>query len=504
MILAFRRRLPLALGLLALALAPTSASAAVWGSFDASRVNYEGGVLSVGEEHDQLRALITANGDSLAAGTPTLTANYLDGVDIFYTSLLNTNAAVLSNDEQAALASWVNAGGTLIVSADIFPLRFYESFTTQFGITGYVNTMGASATPVVDHPLTVGVTSLSVITQSAFTYGDDALMVYQADDGNVFMIVLEPDTGFCSGGRILVLGDHNLFTDSSINLADNTLGAQNMVEWAADPPGLGCDCGNGMLDPGEGCDDGNASSSDDCPASCQPATCGDGYVLAGVEACDDGDDDDTDACTSTCQPAACGDGFVQVDVEACDDANGVDTDACPGGCQLAACGDGYVFAGFEECDDGNGADGDGCTALCDFEGGESSSTGGGSSSTEGGASSDGGETGNTSDPETTGGPTGDNVDDTSSNGSASGTATMTEGSESGSASAEAGAETSAETSSEASGGSDGDTAGSDDVGGCGCDLDRRDAPTWLVLIVIAGVTRPRRARATTWSGRSAR
>jgi hypothetical protein len=65
-------------------------------------------------------------------------------------------------------------------------------------------------------------------------------------------------------------------------------------------------CGNHIVDAGEECDDGNDIETDDCVA-CKLATCGDGFVHAGVELCGDAL---TDACTSpsenTCQVTPCG------------------------------------------------------------------------------------------------------------------------------------------------------------------------------------------------------
>ncbi|MBK7826810.1 DUF4215 domain-containing protein [Nannocystis sp.] len=150
-------------------------------------------------------------------------------------------------------------------------------------------------------------------------------------------------------------------------------------------------CGDGQVGVGEACDDGDADNSDECLASCEVASCGDGFVHAGVEACDDGnqnggdgcepdctlgecgdgvvqggeqcDDgngDNADDCLATCLNASCGDGFVRAGVEACDDGNASDTDACVQGCVAASCGDGFVQAGTEQCDDGNQTPGDGC------------------------------------------------------------------------------------------------------------------------------------------------
>src|SRR5262249_4569774 len=66
-------------------------------------------------------------------------------------------------------------------------------------------------------------------------------------------------------------------------------------------------CGNGVLDLGEACDDGNTDDTDACTSECEAATCGDGFVQAGVEACDDGNEFNDDACTNDCTPPVCGD-----------------------------------------------------------------------------------------------------------------------------------------------------------------------------------------------------
>ncbi|NOY92141.1 MAG: DUF4215 domain-containing protein, partial [Deltaproteobacteria bacterium] len=123
-------------------------------------------------------------------------------------------------------------------------------------------------------------------------------------------------------------------------------------------------CGDGFLWAGvESCDDGNTMDGDSCPSSCRAAMCGDG-VMQGAEACDDGNVVDGDACTNACALPRCGDGIVYIGMEACDDGNPVDTDACLSTCELASCGDGFVRAGVEACDDGNTVDTDGCTNSC--------------------------------------------------------------------------------------------------------------------------------------------
>lgn len=140
-------------------------------------------------------------------------------------------------------------------------------------------------------------------------------------------------------------------------------------------------CGNGVLEEGEECDDANADDTDACPSTCVPASCGDGFVLAGMEACDDGNAFDDDACLGSCVAASCGDGVVYGGVEGCDDANVIDTDDCLPTCEPASCGDGFVHAGVEQCDDGNGVGNDGCSPTCLAECGN---PGGGSVAAENG------------------------------------------------------------------------------------------------------------------------
>lgn len=228
-------------GLIALAstlLTPQSVSAqAVWGSFDASRINYSGGVLNTGGEHSTLRNIIQANNGTLGPDTGTLTAAYLATVDVFYTSLLSTSTGVLSAAEQTALQDWITDGGTLIVTADIFPLPAYESFTSFYGVTGYTALSNSGNGNVLNaHPITAGVNTYTYVTNSTYVYGGDALLLGDDGFGSDYMIVMEPDTCFTGGGRILVFGDHNMFTNTYIVQTDTTALATNMSLWAADPP----------------------------------------------------------------------------------------------------------------------------------------------------------------------------------------------------------------------------------------------------------------------------
>ncbi len=203
-----------------------------WGSFDATRINYSSGPLT-GGAHTALVGIIVANGGTVISPTPVLDATYLGGVNVFYTSLLSTSTGALSGAEQTALQNWITGGGTLIVTGDIFPLAAYESFTAFYGVTNYTAISGSgNGYPVASHPITAGITSYYFMTECTFTYGTDAMLLGDNGAGSDFMIVMEPGTGFTAGGRILVIGDHNMFTNNYIGTADNTPLANNIAAWA--------------------------------------------------------------------------------------------------------------------------------------------------------------------------------------------------------------------------------------------------------------------------------
>ena len=155
-------------------------------------------------------------------------------------------------------------------------------------------------------------------------------------------------------------------TDTTTGPALTTSGETTTAsETTSETTGTGSLCGNGLVERGELCDDGNNIDSDECPATCMPAACGDGFLQAGVETCDDGNLDNTDNCVDGCVDAFCGDGFNHATDEQCDDGNATNGDGCDNQCHFEpACGDSVIDAP-ETCDDGNQIDGDGCSNACE-------------------------------------------------------------------------------------------------------------------------------------------
>ena len=239
----------------------------VWGCFDASRINYPGGVLNGGSQHTTMAGLITTNGGQLALPTPVLSASYLSTIDVFYTSLLTNNGIPLSPTEQTELAIWLNGGGTLIVTADIFNQVGYASFTSSLGINSFTTGPGNSpATTVAAHPITAGVATAAFTSSSTFNVPLDALRIM--NDGLVpFACVFDASTNHAGPGRAAVFGDHNMFTNTFIAQNDNLQLAINLILWAnagASAPSCEPDLTTGAVpnQPGYGVPNGTLNNDD--------------------------------------------------------------------------------------------------------------------------------------------------------------------------------------------------------------------------------------------------
>ena len=203
----------------------------VWGGFDQSRLNYPGGVVRTGD-HQKLRGILSTARATLATPTASLTRSYLNSIDVFYTSLLSKQAGTLSAAEQTELQAWVRAGGTLVVTGDVFPAAAYESFTAWLGITSWFadGSCVAEGKPLGSHRLTTGVTNYQYCTRGGFDPGLTANVLGEDANGQPFLVL---EAGALVGqGRVLVVGDHNLFTDGFIDLAQNRILATNLVHWA--------------------------------------------------------------------------------------------------------------------------------------------------------------------------------------------------------------------------------------------------------------------------------
>lgn len=210
----------------------------VWGSFDSSRINYSGGTLTssgtTGTAHGELRKLIAANGGTLAAATSSLTATYLSSIKVFYTSLLKRSAGALSATEQSNLQKWVKAGGTLIVTGDYISTAESDTFTNWLGVkftTPFYTGTGSPTSATAC--LTRGVKKMYVAGGGTFNVPTGVNLLIAEDTASKRPMMAEATIVVIKGvGRVLIFGDHNMFTDSYIAKNDNRLLAQNVCRWA--------------------------------------------------------------------------------------------------------------------------------------------------------------------------------------------------------------------------------------------------------------------------------
>ncbi|MEX5728105.1 hypothetical protein Ga0609869_001458 [Rhodovulum iodosum] len=216
----------------ALAVAAVSAApamAASIGSLDSSRtyLSYQ----LDGGNYDDIRNAIINDGHSVTAGTGTVSAAYLAGLDVFYTGMLDTASTA---PEIAALQSFVAAGGTLVIGADNTSVNSagnYNSWFTPFGLSVTGNgASGGTWAASSDALLANGVagTSLGFVAGTDFTAGAYTTLATDSD-GDAAVVKIGYGSGWVVG-----LGDGN-FNDDPASTQSQQFFRNIMAE--ADGPG---------------------------------------------------------------------------------------------------------------------------------------------------------------------------------------------------------------------------------------------------------------------------
>jgi hypothetical protein len=219
-------------GLLATAI---SACATDVGIFDNTRVfDSTWNVQSGG-----LMTMFTAEWEARGAAwhqTGTLTTSFLSGVKVFYTGEIT--ASSFTDAEKAAAMTWVQAGGTLIVTCDC-PCEgnqpAYNTLLNQFGFTDSGATAPEATTTLNPHRLTRGFTSINLGVHGALTPPADALPLMQDQDGHTVCALLQ-GTATVGQGRLLVISDNDCFTDFyQLYNSDNETFTEGLADWAMRP-----------------------------------------------------------------------------------------------------------------------------------------------------------------------------------------------------------------------------------------------------------------------------
>ncbi|MBL8975789.1 MAG: DUF4215 domain-containing protein [Myxococcales bacterium] len=247
----------------------------------------------------------------------------------------------------ALVAPLVSSSGCVCPGSPLF--QCYHRDATE-GASDSDSTQTGSATETTGATMGTGTMSMSQST----TMAPDCNMNARCDEGE--SVVLCPEeckacgNGEVDEGEVCDEGEanskDNAYHDGTPETAPCNSSCTGKVPFCGDAicqlnedtiscaqDGCTPTCGNGVMEAGEDCDDGNLENTDACLNNCKAASCGDGFIEAGVEECDDTNLSDNDACTNACKMAICGDGLTWVGTEECDDANAVETDACDMACK---------------------------------------------------------------------------------------------------------------------------------------------------------------------------
>lgn len=212
-----------------------SASAVNVGIFDNSRLLGSSWNIATAGQLSQFRAEWESRG-AVWQQTSSLTSTFLDGVDVFVTSKISTQN--LGSAEKTALVDWVQAGGTLVVTAECNCYNNQTAYNSMLALFGFVlsGTIAEAYGSVVgSHPITRGLTSPYIGQNGELVLPDGAQRLIVDQLGNDCAAVLEgsPIVGL---GRVFVIGDTDMFIDFFLTLEDENLKlVRNLADWAMNP-----------------------------------------------------------------------------------------------------------------------------------------------------------------------------------------------------------------------------------------------------------------------------
>jgi len=168
--------------------------------------------------------------------TGTISQIFLAGVTVFFTSSMNNVS--LSASEKSALVNWVKAGGMLIVTGEDqghLTQTAYSSILTPFSIGIDGGTTAGYATILNSHPL-LGNASSIYLAGSATLYPMASHLKLLNDHAGYLAEIVAEYTPEVGSGRVLVIGDTDMFTDTYMVLyEENETLFKAMANWVNNP-----------------------------------------------------------------------------------------------------------------------------------------------------------------------------------------------------------------------------------------------------------------------------
>ncbi|MEM1348562.1 MAG: DUF4350 domain-containing protein [Myxococcota bacterium] len=200
-----------------------------------------------------------------------LSTQRLEGFDVLFINLLHAERPDFTEDEIEAIIDFVEGGGGLFVIADHTNVYYHAERANRFLVPMGVEIsyhsaldVGANSvsglgwiaiTDLADHPVNAGVDMISFQTGGTLTKESNGVIARTSPEGWGDFWNEEDSGGFYGNwsidegepvgsvpvavaaeygqGRIVVVGDQNVFGDSWVHFADNFEHAVNAFEWLA-------------------------------------------------------------------------------------------------------------------------------------------------------------------------------------------------------------------------------------------------------------------------------
>ena len=201
---------------------------AVWGGLETSRLYSSSWRLNDGGTLDVVRAQLAAGGATIGAMTATIDAAYLDTIDVLFLAGLkrdDPDGPDFSAAELAALSTWVEDGGWLVLAVDKDTTHYgVDGILANFGFSRTSDTVGGPLNPVGSHDLVAGGPTFTSRTGGDLNGPVESTILYEAGGGEVGARVLEGAED--DGGGVIVFHDEGwlskfYLTGSNVDVFDN-------------------------------------------------------------------------------------------------------------------------------------------------------------------------------------------------------------------------------------------------------------------------------------------
>ncbi len=168
--------------------------------------------------------------------TSTLTAGFLSGVSVFFTSSMAMTTITAA--EQTALTNWVKAGGTLFLTGEDSghgSQGGYNGLLSPFGVSIAGSVSAGYGTILHYHPLLGSAGSIYLGGSGILTAPSEALSLVNDHTGQLAAVVLEY-TKSVGNGRVFAIGDADMFTDTYMLIyEDNESLLKGIANWINNP-----------------------------------------------------------------------------------------------------------------------------------------------------------------------------------------------------------------------------------------------------------------------------